>query len=89
MRIAVISVHGSPSIQPGGTDAGGMNVYVDEVYERMASRGHEISVYSRVHADANYDKPTSYDLIHLPVGEIETPKSELAGLLPEFAEVRD
>ncbi len=86
MRIAVISVHGSPSIQPGGTDAGGMNVYVDEVYERMASRGHEISVYSRVHADANYDKPTSYDLIHLPVGEIETPKSELAGLLPEFAE---
>ena len=85
MRIAVISVHGCPCIQPGGTDAGGMNVYVDEVYERMARLGHEISVYSRVHADAIDNNPMSYDLVHLPIGEIETPKSEIAGLLPEFA----
>lgn len=85
MRIAVISVHGSPSIQPGGTDAGGMNVYVDEVYERMARRGHEVIVYSRVHPGAIYDKPTSYDLVHLPVGDIGMRKSELATILPEFA----
>ena len=85
MRIAVISVHGSPSIQPGETDAGGMNVYVDQVYERMARIGHEIIVYSRVHPGAIYDKPTSYDLVHLPVGQIDTPKSDLARLLPEFA----
>lgn len=85
MRIAVISVHGSPSIQPGETDAGGMNVYVDQVYERMARIGHEIIVYSRVHPAAIYDKPTSYELVHLPVGQIDTPKSELAALLPIFA----
>ncbi len=85
MRIAVISVHGSPSIQPGGTDAGGMNVYVDEVYERMARRGHEVIVYSRVHPGAIYDKPTSYDLVHLPVGDIGMRKSELATILLEFA----
>ena len=85
MRIAVISVHGCPCIQPGGTDAGGMNVYVHEVYERMARLGHQITVYSRVHPDATLHDPTSYDLVHLPVGEIGMSKSELAALLPKFA----
>ncbi len=85
MRIAVISVHGCPCIQPGGTDAGGMNVYVDEVYERMARLGHEITVYSRVHPDAILREPTSYNLVHLPVGEIGMSKTELAALLPKFA----
>ena len=85
MRIAVISVHGCPCIQPGGTDAGGMNVYVHEVYERMARLGHEITVYSRVHPDATYHNPTSYDLVHLPVGEIGMSKSDLAAQLPKFA----
>lgn len=85
MRIAVMSVHGCPCIQPGGADAGGMNVYVDEVYERMARLGHEIIVYSRAHADAVYGNSKSYDLVHVPVGEIDTSKSELPALLPEFA----
>ena len=85
MRIAVISIHGCPCIQPGGTDAGGMNVYVHEVYERMARRGQEITVFSRVHPDATLHNPTSYDLVHVPVGEIGMSKSELAALLPKFA----
>jgi len=30
-RVATLSVHTSPLDQPGGGDAGGMNVYVSEV----------------------------------------------------------
>ena len=86
MRIAVISVHGCPCIQPGGTDAGGMNVYVDEVYGRMARLGHEITVYSRAHADAEEKISSGYDLVHVPVGATEIPKSEIVGILREFAQ---
>ena len=84
MRIAVISVHGCPCIQPGGTDAGGMNVYVDEVYERMARLGHEITVYSRVHVGAEKNISSGYDLVHVPVGATEIPKSEVVEILREF-----
>ena len=86
MRIAVISVHGCPCIQPGGTDAGGMNVYVDAVYARMARMGHQVVVYSRWHTDAGQDgSRSSYELIHVPVGELDRPKSQLSDVLSEFS----
>ncbi len=86
MRIAVISVHGCPCIQPGGPDAGGMNVYVDEVSDRLARIGHSVCVYSRFHFDA----PTAtdqlgYDLVHVSVGDSDLPKEQLSDILPAFA----
>ena len=85
MRIATISVHGCPCIQPGGIDAGGMNVYVDQVSERLAKLGHSVHVYSRSHQgmESSGDR-RRYSLIHVPVGDPDMPKSQLPDVLPQF-----
>jgi D-inositol-3-phosphate glycosyltransferase len=46
-RVAYLSMHTSPLLQPGQGDAGGMNVYVDELASTMAGRGIEVHVYTR------------------------------------------
>ena len=87
MRIAVISVHASPSIQPGGTDAGGMNVYVDETAERMARLGHYVNVFSRTHSvQADEFSDRNYELTHLRVGAPELAKEDLPKIMPEFVD---
>ena len=35
-RVAMISLHTSPLLQPGSGDSGGMNVYVREVASALA-----------------------------------------------------
>ena len=86
MRIAVISLHGCPCIPPGGTDAGGMNVYVDQVSTRLGRLGHSVHVYSRSHPGiGNPDDQRDYDLSHLPIGKLDERKQRLPALLPEFA----
>ncbi len=40
-------MHTSPLLQPGSGDAGGMNVYIDELCRTMAARGVEAHVYTR------------------------------------------
>jgi len=46
-RVATISVHTSPLEQPGGGDAGGMNVYVLETAKRLADSGIEVEIFTR------------------------------------------
>jgi D-inositol-3-phosphate glycosyltransferase len=46
-RIAILSVHTSPLDQPGTGDAGGMNVYIVEVAERLARAGVEVEIFTR------------------------------------------
>src|SRR3954469_450285 len=46
-RVATLSVHTSPLDQPGTGDAGGMNVYIGEVSERLAGAGVEVEVFTR------------------------------------------
>ncbi len=46
-RVAVLSVHTSPLELPGSGDAGGMNVYIREVAEEMASRGVRSDIFTR------------------------------------------
>jgi D-inositol-3-phosphate glycosyltransferase len=46
-RVATISVHTSPLEQPGGGDAGGMNVYVLETARRLAESGVEVEIFTR------------------------------------------
>ena len=86
MRIAVIGLHGCPCIPPGGTDAGGMNVYVDQVSTRLGRLGHSVHVYSRSHPGiGNPDDQRDYDLSHLPIGQLDERKQRLPALLPKFA----
>jgi D-inositol-3-phosphate glycosyltransferase len=46
-RVAYLSMHTSPLVQPGSGDAGGMNVYVDQLSRTMAGRGVEVDVFTR------------------------------------------
>ncbi len=90
MRIAVICVHGCPCIQPGSTDAGGMNVYVGETSERLSAMGNDVCVYTRWHPgyEARNTDDSSH-LVHLEVGEIVMSKSEMPRILPDFAQALD
>jgi len=45
--VATLSVHTSPLDQPGTGDAGGMNVYIVEVAERLARAGVEVEIFTR------------------------------------------
>lgn len=46
-RVALLSVHTSPTDQPGEGDGGGLNVYVAQVARRLAARGVEVDVFTR------------------------------------------
>jgi len=45
--VATISVHTSPLEQPGGGDAGGLNVYVLETARRLAASGVAVEIFTR------------------------------------------
>ena len=47
LRIAAISLHTSPVEEPGGADAGGMNVVVLEQSLALARLGHEVDLFTR------------------------------------------
>ena len=46
-RVATLSVHTSPLEQPGGGDAGGMNVYILETARRLADSGVMVEIFTR------------------------------------------
>lgn len=46
-RLAILCYHTSPTVQPGGQDAGGMNVYVREAARACAQRGYLVDIFTR------------------------------------------
>ncbi|WP_395576726.1 D-inositol-3-phosphate glycosyltransferase [Streptomyces sp. BK79] len=46
-RVAMLSVHTSPLHQPGTGDAGGMNVYIVELAQRLAAINIEVEIFTR------------------------------------------
>jgi len=46
-RLAVLCFHTSPLVQPGGRDAGGMNVYVRESALQLAKLGYAVDIFTR------------------------------------------
>jgi D-inositol-3-phosphate glycosyltransferase len=46
-RVAIVSLHTSPLDPPGAGDAGGMNVEIRAVAERLSDRGVEVDVFTR------------------------------------------
>ncbi|MFC4584873.1 D-inositol-3-phosphate glycosyltransferase [Sphaerisporangium corydalis] len=88
-RIATISVLTSPFAQPGGGDAGGLNVYVVEVARRLARRGVEVEIFTRA---TSRDAPARAELApgvlvrHVVAGAAaELDKSELPATVGRFA----
>lgn len=87
-RIAFLSEHASPIAVLGGADAGGQNVYVDEVSRNLARRGYAVDVFTR------RDSPDTPEItqwapgvrvVNLEAGPVLLrPKDELWPYMPEF-----
>lgn len=83
-RVAFLSIHTSPLAVPGAGDAGGMNVYIDQLATAMTARGITVDVFTARRADTADDEvmaPGGYRVVHVPV-----PSGDLAGAVGGFAE---
>ncbi|MEU7168074.1 glycosyltransferase [Streptomyces morookaense] len=88
MKIVMVSEHASPLAVLGGADAGGQNVYVARLADRLARRGHEVTVYTRRDDDALPDRvpmPSGAVVEHVRAGPARAlPKDELLEHMPCF-----
>ena len=88
-RIAVLSLHTSPLVQPGGGDAGGMNVYVRELVSSLAQAGADVTVYVRRWADGLpevVDTEPGFRVAHVDAGSVGLAKEALPGIVDDFAD---
>jgi D-inositol-3-phosphate glycosyltransferase len=91
LRIAMLSVHTCPLATLGGKETGGMNVYVRDLSQELACRGHHVDVYTRSqNADApriNKKLGPGVRVIHVPTGpERPYDKHRVYDHLPEFVD---
>ncbi len=89
-RVAYLAMHTSPLRQPGIGDAGGMNVYVDELAGTMAERGVDAVVFTR-RSDPEtpevVEPAAGYRVVHIDAGPpVVMPIDELAPWVAPFAE---
>lgn len=86
----MISLHTSPLETPGVDDAGGLNVYVDEVARRLGARGVNVDVYTRRRSPDQPDQvnPTERVTVHhVNAGPARPlPKEDVPALVPAFAD---
>src|SRR6476619_5194338 len=87
-RVAMLSVHTSPLHQPGTGDAGGMNVYIVELAQRLAAINIEVEIFTRATTAA---LPPTVELApgvlvrHIDAGPYEgLPKEDLPAQLCAF-----
>jgi D-inositol-3-phosphate glycosyltransferase len=89
-RLALLSMHTSPLVQPGAGDGGGMNVYVRQLAAALARTGVQVDVYTRA------DDPALPAVVgvepglrvhHIAAGPLgPVAKGSLAELVEEFTE---
>jgi D-inositol-3-phosphate glycosyltransferase len=88
-RLAVLSFHTSPLVQPGTGDSGGMNVYVRELVSALAQAGVSCDVYTRAWAPdlpAEVAVEPGFRVVHVEAGRPGAVlKEDLASLVPAFA----
>jgi D-inositol-3-phosphate glycosyltransferase len=87
-RLAVLSLHTSPLVQPGTGDSGGMNVYVRELVSALARAGVPCDVYTRAWSDdlaPVVNVEPGVRVVHIEAGpRAEVAKDELPGVVPAF-----
>ena len=89
-RVAFLSMHTSPLDLPGEGDAGGMNVYIDELAGTLARRGVDVTVFTR-RTDPGLpdvvDTPEGYRVAHVKAGPARRlPVAALDEWVGRFAE---
>jgi D-inositol-3-phosphate glycosyltransferase len=88
-RVAVISLHTSPLLQPGSGDSGGMNVYVREMVSSLAQAGVDCTTYTRVDRDglpAEVLVEPNHRVVFIEAGPHHLPKEALPEIIDEFTD---
>lgn len=89
-RVAHLTMHTSPLVQPGVGDAGGMNVYVDQLGRSMAAAGIAVDVFTRRDNPSLPDSVTvlpGYTVHHIDAGPArDLPTVRLAPHVRQFAD---
>lgn len=89
-RVAYLSLHSCPLMQPGSGDAGGMNVYIKELSLAMAAHGVDVSVFTRRTDEGTpevVEVVPGFNVIHVTAGPpAPLPIRDLPGLVGEFTE---
>lgn len=88
-RVAVISLHTSPLLQPGSGDSGGMNVYVREIVSSLSQAGLECTTYTRADR-AGLPREVwvepNHRVVYIEAGPHHLPKEALSDIVDEFTE---
>ena len=88
-RLAMLSLHTSPLVQPGAGDSGGMNVYVRELVSALAQAGVDCTTYVRRWRDDLPDEVAvepGFRVVHVDAGPPDLPKEALPAVVDEFAD---
>jgi D-inositol-3-phosphate glycosyltransferase len=89
-RVAYLSLHTCPLLQPGTGNAGGMNVYIDELAGAMADRDVDVVVFTRRTDPATpqvVEVGPRYHVVHIDAGPPRhLPIANLPGVVGEFAD---
>ncbi|MET0421813.1 MAG: glycosyltransferase [Acidimicrobiia bacterium] len=90
MRVAMLSVHTSPLAQPGGGDAGGMNVYIRALASALARAGVQVDVLTRTE---HPEQPPvvvvepGFRVLHVDAGpRAVVPRSQFPDLVTPFGD---
>ena len=88
MKVALISVHGDPALQAGGKDAGGMNIYIREVAQRLKSEGIEVDIFTREHnrQEEVEEEFEALNIIYINAGDPDIDKTGMFSDLDKFVE---
>lgn len=90
MKIGMISEHASPLAALGEADAGGQNVHVAALAQRLAADGHTVDVYTRRDDPALPERvplTDGVDVVHVDAGPAEhLPKDELLRWMHPFGD---
>ncbi len=88
-KVAVISLHTSPLLQPGSGDSGGMNVYVREIVSSLSQAGLECTTYTRADRPGLPDEvmvEPNHRVVHITAGPFNLPKEALPDIVDEFTD---
>ena len=88
-RLAVLSMHTSPLVEPGAGVGGGMNVYVREVVSALAEMGGEATVFTRRTDNQTPEiielKP-GFQVVQIEAGDVDLSKEDLPSFVDMFAD---
>jgi D-inositol-3-phosphate glycosyltransferase len=87
-RVGVLTVHTSPTDQPGSGDSGGMNVSIVSLASRLARRGVEVDLFTRCRGGVDHEVKViapGARVVPIKAGPCApVPKADVPRFLPEF-----